>query len=178
MAKSKTDKKRKNKVKEYKKKMSKKEEVKNVEMPTAEQQGLPEVREVPTWPPTAELTIMGREFELLYNGVNELGNLMNQGMSTLYSVAQSVMQSNIANGNVTVNFEKLTEQDNQPVYVPMTDEEAAEPRKQLEEFIQKINETKERIKAEAEAIRQETAAKDAGLVLPTDEEVEKLAKKN
>lgn len=182
MPKSKTDKKRKNKVDKFKKKMSELNEEKKGVNPTeslAEKFGMPAVQEVPTWKPNENLELLGREFEILYNHINQLGTVFNQLMGDLYGVANSIMQNNVAENKINVNYEKLTEDENgQPKYVPMTEEEAADNIKALEEFKTKLRETKARIQEEAEAIRQEESAKEAGIVIPTDDEVEKIAKKN
>lgn len=178
MPKSKTDKKRKDKVKSFKKSMSNnKEEVGQV--PTGEeQQGLPEVQEVPTWDPRANLDIMGKEFEMIYNGINELSNLFSQGMVAIYGAAQSIMQNNVASGKIDVKFHKLVEVEGKQDYVPMNEEESKPYEKELEEFKTKLLAAKTKIEAEAAVISQERSAEDAGIVLPTDDEVAKMSKRN
>lgn len=174
MPKSKVDKKRKNKVKDFKRNMSEKNENVGRDMPVNEtMNGLAEMREVPKWDPRANLDLMGKEFEILYNGINELGLLLNQAMSVLIGAAQSIMQNNVANRKVTVDFEKLVEENGEATYVPMTEEEMAPHKKQLEDFITKLNEMKETVKAEI----QEKKAEEAGIVIPTEQDVANITRK-
>lgn len=95
---------------------------------------LPEVREIPTWKSSDTIEMKGAEFESLYNFINELNYIM-QGA---FGAAQAIMQRNIVNGVIDVNFEKLVTEDGVPSYQPMSEDEAAPHKAKFKESIAEI----------------------------------------
>lgn len=120
MAKSKTNKLRKDKVNNYKKQHKKELIMSQV------QNNLPEVREVPTWNPNEKIEVTGVEFEMIYNGVTQL--------QSIFAAAQSIMSRNLLNGKIRMNFEKLVDGN----YVPMSEEEQAPRREEYQKLINSI----------------------------------------
>lgn len=140
MPKSKTDKSRKDKLNNYKqtKKMNKTENQAAVPQQANPNQLSP-VREVPVWKSTDTIEMKGIEFETLYNGVNEMNYLM-QGM---FAACQAILQRNLVNGTIGVNFEKLVDKTNPEGqayqdYEMMSEEEAAPHRTNFNELLEGI----------------------------------------
>lgn len=112
MPQAKKDKSRKENLEKFKQKQKLKNQI------MSETQQLPQpakVRQVPIWKSNEKLEILGVEFEAIYNYINSV-----QGA---YAAMQGVMNRNILNGKVQIDFEKLN--DEQTAYVPMSDEEKA-----------------------------------------------------
>lgn len=95
-----------------------KQKLKTKIMSEVQQQNAPQaapVRQVPVWKSNEKLEILGVEFEAIYNYINSI-----QGA---YAAVQGIMNRNILNGKVQIDFEKLNE--DQTAYVPMSEEEKA-----------------------------------------------------
>lgn len=75
--------------------------------------GMPPVRNVPTWKHTDNIVVTGYEWEAIQNSLAHL--------QLAQQAAQSVMSRNIVNGTIQMDFEKLNPQTLQ--YEPMTDAE-------------------------------------------------------
>jgi hypothetical protein len=124
MPKTKRDASRKDKVNNYKKQHKKELIMSQV------QNNLPETREVPTWNPNELIEVTGTEFEMIYNGITQL--------QSIFTSAQSIMSRNLLNGRIRMNFEKLVNTENGPIYVPMTEEEQAPRREEYQKLINSI----------------------------------------
>ena len=120
MPKSKTNPKRRDNVNAFKEKVKNKKMTQETNQPQ-----IPEIRQVPIWKSQTEISMNGLEFEAIFNFINSA-----QGA---YGAVQSIMNKNILNGNVQLDYEKLNEDKTQ--YVPMTDEEKAPHKAEFEQMI-------------------------------------------
>lgn len=134
MPKSRVNKDRKEKVKDYKTiKQIEKQILKNNSMAETPQdnapQGVPEqlkVRSVPKWKGNEILEITGIEFEGLYNG----------SIKQSAAFLDSVMNRNVVNGKIHVDFEKINEDGTD--YEEMTEEEQAPFKKEFNQWLDSI----------------------------------------
>lgn len=126
MAKSKVDKSRQEKVKQFKNKQKKMSEQATNQNPNIPQ--LPPVRSFPTWGPDAEIKVNGRIWEVINNGLSAIQEAQ--------QAAQSVLTENILNGTMKMDFEKLNPETLE--YVPMTDEEKEPHMKEFEKAVEMI----------------------------------------
>lgn len=151
--------------KEHRKKVEKfqqniKSKIRKMEQNTM---NLPQVREVPTWNPNQLMTVTGAELEVIYNYISSV--------SGAFSAAQGIMQRNIMNGNIKVEFDKLvTQPDGSFGYVRMPEEDAAKHREQFNKLLDELNQIqKEAVVAEpiaavdTEEVPQEVEVGDANL---------------
>lgn len=136
MPKSRVNKDRKEKVKDYKTiKQIEKQILKNNSMAKTPQEIKPvpeelKVRSVPKWKGNEILDMTGIEFEGLYNG----------SIKQSAAFLDSVMQRNIVNGKIHVDFEKLNEDGSD--YVEMTEEEQAPFKKEFNQYLENIRNRK------------------------------------
>lgn len=105
------------------------------------EQGQPQVREVPYWNPRDTISMLGIEFETLYNGIQDV----NYSIQRLFAVSQAVMQRNILDGTIRVRFEKLVTKHTdtgEPYqdYEVMSDEEQAPHIENFEKLVASIKE--------------------------------------
>lgn len=107
MAKSKTNPKRKQKQLNYKNSHKRKTMENN-------QQQLPEVRNVPVWKSTDKFEMNGLEFQEIFNFLNNINGA--------YMATQSIMNKNIMNGTVKMQFEKINPETGQ--YEPLSGDDA------------------------------------------------------
>lgn len=150
MPKSRINKNRKEKVKEYKQVKQIENQLKNqIKM---ERQQIPEhmkVRTVPKWKSTDTLELNGLEWETIYNTLSNI--------RAAIVAADSVMNRNIVNGKIQVEFEKLNDAGTD--YVTLTGEDEAPYRKQFQEMLDKIKEQGENPQPIEEAQPEQQQAK-------------------
>lgn len=89
----------------------------------------PPVRSYPVWDANSLITLTGREFEIVYNAVNQIVGA--------YQALQGILSRNILDGVISMDFEK--DADGGGNYVPMSDEEKAP---HLQEFAKAIESVK------------------------------------
>ncbi len=94
----------------------------NIKQMNEAQNKIPPVRSVPVWQPEVMISLKGFELEALANGLGQI-QLAQQAL-------QSVISRNIVDGVISLDFEKYDPQTNE--YVPMTDEEKAPYRADVE----------------------------------------------
>lgn len=128
--------------KEHRKRVKKfQETIKNKINKMEQKMNLPQVREVPVWNRETEMAITGAELELLYNYISSV--------SGAYSAAQSIMQRNILNGNIKVEFDELQSRpDGSFEYVRLTGEKADAQKKQFDELLKQIGQLSKQLPQE------------------------------
>lgn len=126
---------------------------------------LPAVREVPTWQGNDKIEVMGIEFETMYNGVNEMGMIMQR----VFGAAQSIMQRNLLNGTIKVRFEKLVDKTSPDGtayqdYEMMTPEEEAPHQENFAKMVEGILEARQKASQPLpEAPRLDAIVSESGL---------------
>lgn len=117
---------------------------------------LPPVREVPTWNSKDHLDLNGLEFEFAYNAIAQMVEQVNAAFQAM----QSIMQNNLANGKVKLNFEKLEGTE----YVKMTEEEAAPHEANFQNMVAKYKESLAQIEQQKAEAATTPTAEDSGIV--------------
>lgn len=131
--------------KEHRKRVKKfQDNIKNKVKKMEQAMNLPQVREVPVWNRDTQMTVSGAELELLYNYISSV--------SGAYSAAQSIMQRNILNGNIKVEFDELQSRpDGSFEYVRLTGEKAEAQKKQFDDLLKQISNLSAQVQAEQPA---------------------------
>lgn len=127
MPKSRTNPNRKQNVLKYK-------QSKKAKSMSNNQQQLPEVRNVPVWKSTETLEMNGLEFQEIFNFLNNINGA--------YMAAHSILNRNIMNGKVGMQFEKLNAETGQ--YELLTGEDA-------KPYEDEFNKMVEAVKTQAES---------------------------
>lgn len=134
MPKSRRDKKRKQKLRDYKTvKQIEKQIVKQMSTQESQQNGqsqltAPPIRQVPQWKSNEPIDMLGIEFEAIFNYI--------ASASAANAAVQAIMNRNILNGKVKVTFEKLSPDGE--AYVPMSDDEQAPLKAEFDNLIAQI----------------------------------------
>lgn len=103
---------------------------------------MPKILEQPYWSANDKIDMNGKEFEHLYNGVHQLQQLSHG----LFGVANSIMQRNIFDGTIKVKFQKLVEENGEPTYVDMSDEEQAPHQAEFTKLVENLKATQQKAK--------------------------------
>lgn len=120
-----------------KKSKQKPEAVEMQDQPTAampQQEGMapnmPQIREIPTWKPNDQFMITGRELEYIYNFITNV--------TSAFAAVQGIMQRNIMNDKVQVEFDKLQEVEGGFEYVRVEGEESDKLKAEFKGMLDKI----------------------------------------
>ena len=104
------------------------------------------VREIPVWKSHETIEMLGFEFEAIFNYIN--------GAQAAYAAVQNIMNRNLVNGKVELDFEKLSEDGTS--YVPMTEDEKAPHKEQFKVAIEAAKAKAQELQNESKIITDES----------------------
>lgn len=127
---------------------NRKQKIEQIKQSMSQQQAqqLPEVRNIPTWDPNANIIVKGYEWEAIFNALTTL--------QTAAQAASSVMSQNLLSGVIKMDFQKLDPATLQ--YVEMEQAEKEQYNKNFEEAVKKVKEQQEKEQQAATKTEPET----------------------